>query len=153
MTPDELSQQLRLSKGTFLTLRRDTVGLELVAVGSMGLIALYQVGIIKHLPSPPLPLLDVDCVNASAEAYSRFSIPDGVLGLGNYTLTIGLAAMGGAHRAQKQPWIPLASACKVAFDAGQAIRLFIDQKTKYRFAGFITVLGFLCAFLLTKLGE
>jgi hypothetical protein len=88
-------------------------------------------GIIKHLPEPPLPGLDADRVDASAEAYSRFSTPDGVLGLGNYAVTMGLAAMGGQHRAQEQPWIPLALAAKVAFDTTQAVRLFFDQKTKY----------------------
>jgi len=46
-------------------------------------------------------------------------------------MTMGLAAMGGQNRAQEQPWIPLALAAKVAFDVSQAIRLFIDQKTKY----------------------
>ena len=56
---------------------------------------------------------------------------DGVLGLGNYAMTMGLAAMGGKDRAQQQPWIPLLLAAKVGFDLSQAIRLFFDQKSKY----------------------
>ena len=131
MKPEELSQQLRLGKGHFLGQRRGTVVLGLVAVGSMSLITLYQMGIIKHLPELPLPVLDADRVDASAEAYSRFATPDGLLGIGNYAVTMGLAAMGGTDRAQKQPWIPLALAGKVAFDTAQGIRLFFDQKTKY----------------------
>jgi hypothetical protein len=131
MTPEELERQLRLGSGPFLVRRRGIVGLEMVAIGAMGLIALYQMGILKHLPEPPLPFLDADRVDASAEAYSRLSTPDGVLGLGNYAVTMGLAAMGGQNRAEKQPWLPLALAAKVAFDTSQAIRLFIDQKTKY----------------------
>jgi Vitamin K epoxide reductase family len=71
-------------------------------------------------------------VDASAEAYSRFSTPDGILDIGNYALTMGLAAMGGQDRAQEQPWLPLALAAKVAFDTSQAIRLFFDQKTTYQ---------------------
>ncbi len=131
MKPEELSQQLRLGAGNFLPQRRGIVGLEMVAVGAMSLITLYQMGIIKHLPEPPFRGLDADRVDASAEAYSRFSTPDGILGIGNYAMTMGLAAMGGQNRAQEQPWIPLALAAKVAFDVSQAIRLFFDQKTKY----------------------
>jgi len=130
MTPEELSEQLRNSDNEYLRRRRTVVGLSLVAVGSMGLIALYQMGIIKHLPEPPLPRLDADKVDASPEAYSRFSMPDGFLGLGSYAMTMGLAAMGGQDRARTDPWIPLALAAKVAFDTSQAVRLTVDQATK-----------------------
>ena len=131
MKPEVLSAELRTGSGSFLGLRRGIVGLAMVASGAMGLITLYQMGIIKHLPEPPLPGLDADKVDASGEAYSRFSTPDGVLGLGNYAMTMGLAAMGGKDRAQRQPWIPLLLAAKVGFDLSQAIRLFFDQKSKY----------------------
>lgn len=132
MTPQELSDQLRNGSGDDLARRRRVVGLSLVAVGSMGLIALYQMGIIKHLPEPPIPGLDADKVDASAEAYSRFDTPDGVLGLGSYAVTMGLAAMGGRERERERPWIPLALAAKVAFDTYQAGRLTVDQATKYK---------------------
>ncbi|HJT59570.1 MAG TPA: vitamin K epoxide reductase family protein [Ktedonobacteraceae bacterium] len=128
---EALGRELRLGSGAYLSQRRGIVGLSLAAAGSMGLITLYQIGIIRHLPEPPLPMLDADKVDASAEAYSRFSTPDGIIGLGSYAVTAGLAAMGGQDRAQKQPWIPLALAIKVAFDASQAIRLFFDQKNRY----------------------
>ncbi len=130
MTPEELSEQLRNGDSDDLRRRRTVVGLSLVAIGSMGLISLYQMGIIKHLPEPPLPMLDADKVDASPEAYSRFSMPDGFLGLGSYAMTMGLAAMGGQDRARTQPWIPLALAAKVAFDTSQAFRLTVDQATK-----------------------
>jgi uncharacterized membrane protein len=130
LTPEELSQQLRYGTGDYMAQRRGIVSLSLVAVGSMSLITLYQMGVIKHLPEPPLPNLNSDKVDASAEAYSRFSTPDGILGIGNYAVTMGLAAMGGQERARNQPWIPLVLAAKVGFDVSQAIRLFFDQKTK-----------------------
>ncbi|MHB8598424.1 MAG: vitamin K epoxide reductase family protein [Ktedonobacteraceae bacterium] len=129
-TPEELSQQRRNGTGAYMAQRRGIVSLSLVAIGSMGLITLYQMGVIKHLPEPPLPNLNADKVDASAEAYSRFSTPDGILGVGNYTITMGLAAMGGQERSRNQPWIPLVLAAKVGFDVSQAIRLFFDQKTK-----------------------
>jgi hypothetical protein len=130
--PEELGDELRNGSDGDLARRRGVVCLSLVAVGSMGLITLYQMGIIKHLPEPPLPRLDADRVDASAEAYSRFATPDGALGLGSYAVTMGLAAMGGRDRARTMPWAPIALAAKVAFDTFQAGRLSVDQATKYK---------------------
>src|SRR6266540_4564427 len=97
----ELSRQLRTEKTPDLAHRRGIVALGLVASASMGVIALYQTGLIKHLPEPPLRMFDADRVDGSAEAYERFSMPDAVLGLGSYAATIGLAAMGGRDRARE----------------------------------------------------
>lgn len=130
MNPAELSRALREGDGPFLSRRRGVVGLSLVSIASMGVITLYQTGIIKHLPEPPG--FDADKVDASPEAYAYFAIPDAALGLGSYAATLGLAAMGGPDRAATQPWIPLALAAKALFDAGQAGKLTIDQWTKHR---------------------
>ena len=132
MKADELSRQLRQGSDEAIVRRRRIVGLSLVAMGSMGLISLYQMGLIAHLPDPPLPGFDADTVDASAEAYAKLSMPDGVLGLGSYAVTTALAAMGGQDRALTQSWIPLALAAKVAFDAAQAAKLSVDQWTKHR---------------------
>ncbi len=132
MTPDELSLQLRRGSGNYLARRRTVVGLSLAAIGSLGIVALYQVGLIDHLPEPPLPGLDADKVDAAAEAYAYFSTPDAFIGLGSYAVTMGLAAMGGADRATQRPWIPLALAAKVLVDAAQAGKLTVDQWTKHR---------------------
>jgi uncharacterized membrane protein len=132
MRPEDLSRELRTGSSPFLSRRRGVVGLSLAAVGSMGLIALYQMGLIRHLPEPPLPGFNADKVDASAEAYARFSMPDAVLGLGSYAATMGLAAMGGADRAATHPWLPLALAAKVGFDVLQAGKLTWDQWAKHR---------------------
>ncbi len=132
MKPEKLSRELRKGSGLFLARRRGIVGLSLISVNAMGLIALYQMGIIEHLPEPPLAGLDADKVDASAEAYAYFSTPDAVIGLGSYALTMGLAAMGGQDRETDQPWIPLALAAKVLVDAAQAGKLTVDQWTKHR---------------------
>jgi hypothetical protein len=132
MKPEELSRQLREGTGKFLRRRRGVAGLALTAAGSMGLISLYQVGIIKHLPDPPLPYFDSDKVDAGAEAYSKLSMPDAPIGLGSYAATLALAAMGGEDRATERPWIPLALAAKVVLDAVQAGKLTVDQWTKHR---------------------
>ncbi len=81
MRPRELSRQLRRGSGGDLRRRRGIVGLSLLASASMGLITLYQMGIIRHLPEPPLPGLDADEVDASGEAYARLQTPDAALGL------------------------------------------------------------------------
>ena len=48
--------------------------------------------------------------------------------------------MGGRDRAQTHPWIPLALAGKVAFDAVNAGKLTIDQPVKFRaFCAFCVV--------------
>ncbi|MDP9454511.1 MAG: vitamin K epoxide reductase family protein [Actinomycetota bacterium] len=132
MGPEELSEQLREGSGEFLERRRKIARLALLAAGSMGVISLYQLGVIKHLPDPPLPGFDSDRVDASEEAYSMFQMPDGPIGLGSYAATLGLAAMGGKDRAEEHPFIPLALAAKVAFDALQAGKLTVDQITKHR---------------------
>lgn len=108
------------------------VCLSLAAAGCMGFIAAYQMGIIRHLPEPPLPKMDADKVDASDEAYSYFSTPDAVLGLASYAVTGVLASMGGRDRAANRPWIPLAMAGKVAFDAAGAAKLTWDQWAKHK---------------------
>ncbi len=132
MRPEELSRELRTGRGDHLRRRRWLVGLQLVGVAAMAPITLYQMGIIRHLPEPPLPLLDADRVDAADEAYAILATPDAVLGILNYGATMALAAAGGEGRATRQPWLPLALAAKVAIDAANAGRLTVEQWTKHR---------------------
>jgi uncharacterized membrane protein len=129
LNADELSRQLRLGTGGYLPQRRAVLALSLLAMGAMGLISLFQMGLIRHLPEPPLKGLDADKVDGSAEAYTRLATPDAVLGLGSYAATCGLAAMGGRNRAHLRPWIPLALGGKIAFDVAQAWRMIRQQWT------------------------
>jgi hypothetical protein len=41
------------------------------------IVSLYQTGIIKKLPDPPIPIFDSDKVDASDYAYKRMNSPDG----------------------------------------------------------------------------
>lgn len=132
MKPEELSRELRGSRAGFMAQRRGIAALSLAAIGLMGLISLYQLGLIKHLPEPPLPFFDADKVDAAPEAYALFNTPDGVIGLGSYALTLGLAAIGRPDRAERQPWLSLALAAKVGFDTSQAARLTLNQWTKQK---------------------
>lgn len=133
MNPTLLSHELRRKTGGSLKQRRAIVGLSLVAAGSMGIIALCQMGILKHLPEPPLPKLDADKVDASEEAYAHLQRPDAVLGFGSYAANHGaLAAAGGKNRTQEHPRLPLALAGKALVDAFQAARLTRDQARRLR---------------------
>jgi len=128
----ELSAELRGDNSASLKRRRGIIALSMAGCASLGLVALYQIGLIKHLPEPRWPYLNAERVDASPEAYQRFSMPDAILGAGSYAATMGIAAMGGTDRARSQPYIPLALAAKVAYDAYNAGRLTIDQWTKHR---------------------
>ncbi|HEV2093928.1 MAG TPA: vitamin K epoxide reductase family protein [Rubrobacter sp.] len=132
MKPEELSRQLRQGSGRFLRNRRGVIGLSLGAIGSLGVVSLYQVGITGRVPEPRLPYLDADRVDAAPEAYAVLAMPDGFLGIASYALTAALAAAGGEDRATDRPWIPLALAAKVAFDAVQAGKLTLEQWTEHR---------------------
>lgn len=127
-----LSIDLRTSANPALRRRRGIVALSLAAAGSMGLITLYQMGLIRHLPEPPLRRFDADRVDASAEAYEKLSTPDAALGFASYGATLVLAAMGGSDRAVTKPWLPLALAAKSSFDVAQAAKLTWDQWAKHR---------------------
>lgn len=129
---EELGRELRQDLTQPLKRRRGVVGLSLACIASMGVIVLYQTGILKHVPEPPLPGLDADKVNGSAQAYRYLSMPDAVLGLGSYAATLGLAAMGPPDRATRQPWIPMALAAKASLDALLSAKLTLDQATKHR---------------------
>lgn len=132
IAPRVLSRELRLGAGSSLRQRRATVGLSLIAMGSLGAVSLYQMGIVRHLPEPPLPHFDADTVDAAPEAYATLSMPDGVLGLVSYAVTAALASMGGEDRARSRPALPLALAAKVGFDTVASGKLTADQWTKHR---------------------
>lgn len=132
--PSKLSSELRRGTGGYLKQRRGIVALSLAAIGCMGVVSLYQTGVIRHLPEPRIQGLDADKVDASDEAYELLETPDAVIGLGSYAVTLGLAAMSGRSRGKKRPWIPLLLMAKATADATQATRLTYDQFARHRAA-------------------
>ncbi|MDQ4129597.1 MAG: vitamin K epoxide reductase family protein [Actinomycetota bacterium] len=131
-TAERVSDDLRRHAGTFLDRRRRVAALSLGASAAMGVVAAYQNGLLRHLPEPPLGLLDADRVDASGEAYQFLKTPDGALGLASYALTLVLAGAGTARRAEERPWLPLALAAKVAADALGGLYLTAEQASKHR---------------------
>jgi uncharacterized membrane protein len=132
LTPEELSKDLREGSNPFLKNRRCIVGLSLFSAGVMGGIALYQMGVFKRIPEPPSPLFNAKKINGSAQAYSHFATPDGLLGMASYAVTACLAGAGAQSRWRTHPWIPLGMAAKIILDAAFAGRLTVQEWTRYR---------------------
>lgn len=122
---------LRERSACFLKCRRTIIGLSAFSGAVLGGIALFQLGIIKHLPDPPWGPFDADAVHGSPEAYV-FGIPDALLGIASYAATAGLAAMGPKDRYRCARWIPLAMASKASLDAAMAGKLTADEALKFR---------------------
>jgi hypothetical protein len=130
--PEQLSVDLRTADDALMRHRRQVVGLSLVSATCMGVVAAYQIGLTKHVPEPPLRMLDADKVDASAEAYEKLSTGDAFLGFTSYGITMLLAAIGGPRRHETHPYVPLAMAAKAAVDAAQAAKLTVDQWAHHR---------------------
>ena len=129
---EAVSDALRRQTDPFLDRRRRIAGLTLGAMGSLGMVAAYQFGLLRHLPEPPLPGLDADRVDASGEAYQLFKTPDAAVGLASYAATLVLVGMGDARRSSTRRWLPVAMLAKVAGDAAFGLYLTLEQGTKHR---------------------
>ncbi len=129
---EAVSDQLRRGNDGYLADRRRVAALALGATGALGVVSLYQTGLLKHIPEPPLRLFDADRVDASGEAYRIFSMPDAILGMLSSVGTAALATMGTKDRVAQKPWLPLALAAKAAVDAAWGVVLTLEQGTKHK---------------------
>ena len=128
----QLGRQLRTGDGAFLKRRRGIVTLALFSSAALAGIALYQIGILKRLPSPRWRGFNTEKVNGSAQAYSILATPDAFLGLLSYAVTACLAAAGPENRWRSRPFVSIAMGAKVLADAALAGRLTFDEVSKYR---------------------
>lgn len=137
---EAVSDALRRGAGGFLDQRRRTAAFTLTSMAALGVVAAYQFGLIRHLPEPPLPMLDADRVDASGEAYLQLHTPDAVVGLASAAVTLVLAGMGGPDRHRTRRWIPVALAVKAAGDALGGAFLTVGQASKHqRFCGYCLI--------------
>lgn len=142
----ELGLRLRHSSRADMRRRRGIFGLFLTAAAAMGVIALYQIGILDHVPEPRLPHLHSDAVTSSAKGYALLETPDSVLAMGSYAATMALAAMGSPKRAKTQPLLPLLLVAKVGFDATVAARYTVDEWRLHRALCFWCVIASVATF-------
>lgn len=127
MNPQQLSHELREGDNADLIRRRWSIVLSMIGAGMGIIVSLYQTGIIRHLPDPPLPFFNSDRVDASEYAYSRLSTPDGLMMVTNYAITAWLAGTGGQDRARQNPALPIAMGIKVLIDAAVAAELAREE--------------------------
>jgi uncharacterized membrane protein len=123
MNPTQLSYELRNGKSADLTRRRWIIGLSILGVAAGQIVSLYQTGIIKHLPDPPIGPFDSDKVDASDYGYKRLDTPDALPMMVTYGLTACLAGAGGIRRASQQPLLPVAMGLKTLFDVANTLFL------------------------------
>ncbi|MDP9389268.1 MAG: vitamin K epoxide reductase [Actinomycetota bacterium] len=129
---EAVSDDLRRSAAAHVQGRRRVAGLTLGAMGSLGMVAAYQFGLVRRLPEPPVPIFDAMRVDASGEAYQYLKTPDAALGLVSTAATLLLAGTGDGDRWRTRPWLPLAMAAKVAGDAAFGAFLTAEQASKHR---------------------
>jgi len=129
MKPQQLRRELQEGRNDDLWRRRAIIGLSLVGAAAMTAVSLFQTGVVKHLPDPPLESFDSDKVNSSDTAY-MLGVPDGTLSLASLAVNIPLAALGGANRAVEQPVVPLLIAGKAAIEAVVAGWYFYQMPAK-----------------------
>jgi uncharacterized membrane protein len=124
-----LRRELQKSDEPDLNIRRAVIGLSLVGIAAMTAVTLFQTGVIKHLPDPPIDGFNSDKVNSSDTAYA-LGVPDGALSLASLAANIPLAAFGGENRAAETPLIPIAAAAKASVEAAVAGWYFYQMPTK-----------------------
>lgn len=127
--PQELRRELQESKSEGLSRRRKIIGLSLLGMAAMTAVTLFQTGIVKHLPDPPVDGFDSDKVNSSDTAYA-LGAPDGTLSLASLAANIPLAAFGGENRAEEQPIVPILAASKAVVEAAVAGWYFYQMPAK-----------------------
>jgi hypothetical protein len=101
LDPQDLRQQIQHDDGPEMRLRRAIVGTSLVGMASMAAVSLFQTGVIRHLPDPPLAAFHSDKVNSSSTAYG-YGMPDGPLTLAMHAANLALAAAGPPDRARRR---------------------------------------------------
>ncbi len=127
MEPQQLSLELRKGNTPDLQRRRWIIGLSVVGVAMGQIVTLYQTGIIRHLPDPPIGIFDSDKVDASNYAYKRANQPDAPAMMITYGATAALASMGGQNRATQSPWIPIAMGAKLLTDVATNLMLAREE--------------------------
>lgn len=71
------------------------------AIATLVPVAAHQLGALRHLPDPPGNIWDSDGITKSASAYP-LGLPDGLLGMGSYTVTFALLVSAGRCAAAKR---------------------------------------------------
>lgn len=130
--PRAMRRTLRDSDAPEIILRRGVIGASLIGLACMGVIALFQGGLLRHLPDPPLKDFHSDDVNASDTAFG-WGMPDSPISIVSHAVNLALATLGAEDRAQTDPWLPLsATAAATPAAVTSAGYLFYEMPVKQR---------------------
>lgn len=102
MNIDAIRKQLRQGKGESLQRKRKIALLSVIGMVDFGIISLYQLGVIRHLPVLPGKIFNSDKANASHKAYAM-GVPDGPISAALYGLNLVLASAGGSRKSNRHP--------------------------------------------------
>ena len=144
-------RELFRGPGPDLARRRWVFALSVLGMAAMVPVVLLQLGVVRHLPDPPIRGFDSDAANLSPEAF-RFGVPDGVLVLVSMAANALLATVGPADRWRARPWLPWAISAKALVDvAGAAWYFHLMLTGQAAWCGYCIVGAFasLGVFLLT----
>jgi uncharacterized membrane protein len=123
-----VSRSLRARSGAYLVCRRWALVADLIAMASLSAVTLYQAGVLRHLPDPPVRGAASDRVAASPPAYWVLHAPDAALGMVSYASTLLLATAGGADRYRTTPWLSQLFAAKLLGDGLVAVVLLREER-------------------------
>ncbi len=119
MEKKSVIDKIRKDKGKKTKNRRKIAALAALGLLDFSLISLFQMGYIKKLPDLPGQLFDTEKVNTSKDAV-LMGLPDGVISLGAYTLTMALAVAGMRLKKKKSRYADIALGAVVAGQAAGA---------------------------------
>jgi uncharacterized membrane protein len=112
-----------------MQLRRALVAVSLTGIAAMGIVTLFQTGVVKRLPDPPVGNFHTEKVNSSHEAYRR-GTPDAPLAVTAHAINIVLATLGAEDRPRRAPWIPILASLVAAPQAATAAQYLFYQMPK-----------------------
>lgn len=98
-----------------------------VAIASLVPVVLKQLNVIDNLPDPPGWMFDSTKI-VTADGSYKLGIPDGILGIGSYSLTLALLLNAGPS----QPLLQKALRSKLALDATMAVRHAKKQVSQFK---------------------
>jgi hypothetical protein len=118
------------------------------ALSTLGPVAAFQCGLLRHLPDPPpSSLFDSDKITSSKVAHP-LGIPDALLGLSSYGVTLTLILLSGRSSVARKllPWKLAAEASIALFNFVRQVSVFSPVKemepADYKRVSDVLYLGF-----------
>ena len=107
------------------------LGLSALGAVNMGVIGLHQLGIVSHLPDPPVRGFDADRVTASPAAY-LFGFPDAPVEALSLASNIPLALLARGPFGERHPSLMVLIGAKCAAEAAVSLWYLEQMRTHVR---------------------